>query len=109
MGNTAGINGAASTSGKPVSKKVCKICSLIGSDYTNHSMADCFCNPMSLEYRPMVQYRRIMAALKNNIEPPAWVLEMAPFTAGSPPGGHRPATNSVMTPEAEETLRNMLS
>ena len=72
-------------------------------------MEDCFCNPMSPEYRPMVWYRRIMAALKKSIKPPAWVLEMAPFTAVSLPGGDRPATNSVMTPEAEEMLRNTLS
>ena len=101
MGNTAGRNGAASTSGKPAPKKVCKICLSLGSDYTNHSMENYFCNPMSPEYRLMVWYRRIMAVLKKNIKPPKWVLEMALFTAGSPPGGHKPATNSVMTPEAE--------
>ena len=57
----------------------------------------------------MVRYRHIMAVLKKHIKPPAWVLDMAPFTAGSPPGGHRPATNLVITPEAEEMLRNTLS
>ena len=57
----------------------------------------------------MVQYRCIMATLKKSIKPPAWVLEMALFTASSPPGGHRPARNLVMIPEAEDTLRNTLS
>ena len=51
-------------------RPVCLLCTCLGTDFTNHTLETCYCNPASKEYRPDIRYRRIMQARRRGITVP---------------------------------------